>query len=223
MFSIYGKSGREFRGSLEELQKIGPVSAISRGRSAAPQGKPAAGRTGPAFSVYPDAPDRDLAHRSALAAYVQTASPEINRHPLSRVSDLMSPEVVTISDQFNVEQAWAVLAERQLGQAPVVDARGMLVGLLSRADLMRSERLPGPDTHVLVWKAWLAQGVVDVMTTPLPAVAPDTDIRRVASVMLDTGLPGLPVVDEQGQVHGFISRSDILRAVIADPPLDLWT
>jgi hypothetical protein len=24
-------------------------------------------------------------------------------------------------------------------------------------------------------------------------------------------------------VVGFVSRSDILRAVVADPPLDLWT
>ena len=49
------------------------------------------------------------------------------------------------------------------------------------------------------------------------------NIRRVARVLLDTGLPGLPVVDEQGMVTGFVSRSDILRAVVADPPLDLWT
>jgi CBS domain-containing protein len=223
MFSVYGKAGRVFRGSLEELQKIGPVSAISRPRAVAPHGQSVAGSARPAFSELLESPDRDLAHRSAVAAYVQTASPENNRHPLSRVSDLMSPEVVTISDEFTVGNAWAVLADRHLGQAPVVDAGGTLVGLLSRGDLMRAERLPGPDTHVLVWKAWLAQIVVDVMTTPLPAVAPDTDIRRVARVMLEAGLPGLPVVDEDGQVRGFVSRSDILRAVIADPPLDLWT
>ncbi|MES3003833.1 MAG: CBS domain-containing protein [Pseudomonadota bacterium] len=61
------------------------------------------------------------------------------------------------------------------------------------------------------------------MHTPVPAVAPDTDIRRVAQALLDTGLPGLPVTDEHGAVIGFVSRSDILRAVVADPPLDLWS
>jgi CBS domain-containing protein len=60
------------------------------------------------------------------------------------------------------------------------------------------------------------------MSTPVPSVAPSTDIRRVARVLLDTGLPGLPVVDEQGLVVGFVSRSDILRAVVTEPPLDLW-
>jgi CBS domain-containing protein len=73
-----------------------------------------------------------------------------------------------------------------------------------------------------VWRAWLSQNVAQLMSTPVPSVAPDTDIRRVARVLLDTGLPGLPVIDEQGFVTGFVSRSDILRAVVTDPPLDLW-
>jgi CBS domain-containing protein len=74
-----------------------------------------------------------------------------------------------------------------------------------------------------VWRALLAQSVVDLMWSPVPSVAADADIRRVAQVLLDTGLPGLPVVDDAGLVTGFVSRSDILRAVVADPPLDLWT
>jgi CBS domain-containing protein len=40
--------------------------------------------------------------------------------------------------------------------------------------------------------------------------------------LLDTGLSGLPVVDEAGNVRAFIARGDILRAVAHDPPLDLW-
>ena len=31
------------------------------------------------------------------------------------------------------------------------------------------------------------------------------------------------VTDEAGVLSGFISRTDILRAVAADPPLDLWS
>ncbi len=54
-------------------------------------------------------------------------------------------------------------------------------------------------------------------------ILPDTALRRVAGVLLDTGLPGLPVTDEAGVLIGFISRTDILRAVAADPPLDLWS
>ena len=65
--------------------------------------------------------------------------------------------------------------------------------------------------------------VSEVMVSPVPTVSADTELRRVAAVLLDTGLPGLPVTDEWGSMAGFVSRTDILRAVAADPPLDLWS
>ena len=65
--------------------------------------------------------------------------------------------------------------------------------------------------------------VSEVMVSPVATVSADTDLRRVAQVFLDTGLPALPVTDEDGRCSGFISRTDILRAMVADPPLDLWS
>jgi CBS domain-containing protein len=49
-----------------------------------------------------------------------------------------------------------------------------------------------------------------------------TDIRRIASVMLTHGVAGVPIVNQSSQLVGFISRSDILQAVVTDPPLSLW-
>ena len=42
MFSVYGKSGLMFRGSMEELRKIGPTSALARTRRVAAVGREAA-------------------------------------------------------------------------------------------------------------------------------------------------------------------------------------
>lgn len=223
MFSVYGKAGRVFRGSMEELRQVGPISRASRSHVVAPVGLDPQDQNPARFSEIAPPVPRDVAHRTALAAYEQTRKPGLPRHPLTRVDAVMSHPVVTIADTFSVEQAWQVLAENRMGQAPVVASGGMLVGLITRADLMHPERMPGPDSHALVWRALLMQSVVDVMWTPVPSVSADTDIRRVARVLLDSGLPGLPVVDEEGRVTGFVSRSDILRAVVADPPLDLWS
>jgi CBS domain-containing protein len=60
------------------------------------------------------------------------------------------------------------------------------------------------------------------MWTPVPAAEPGTDLRRVAALLLETGLPGVPVIDEAGRIVGFVSRTDLLRALATDPPLDLW-
>ena len=223
MFSVYGKAGRVFRGSMEELRQVGPISRASRSQVVAAVGLDPQDQNPARFSEPVLPVPRDVAHRTALAAYEQTRKPGLPRHPLTRVDAVMSYPVVTIADTSSVEQAWQVLAENRLGQAPVVATGGMLVGLITRADLMHPERMPGPDSHALVWRALLMQSVVDVMWTPVPSVSADSDIRREARVLLDSGLPGLPVVDDEGRVTGFVSRSDILRAVVADPPLDLWS
>lgn len=223
MFSVYGKVGRVFRGSMEDLRKIGPASALAAVRDVRPVSDGSQEQRASQFAGLLHTPAPDLVHRSALAAYAQTIKDDTPRHPLSHVADIMSHAVVTIADTCTVEQAWAQLAQHRIGQAPVVGPDGVLMGLLARGDLMHPDRLPAPDSHPLVWRALMAQSVVDIMATPVPGVATDTDIRRVARVLLDTGLPGLPVVDEAGHVIGFVSRSDILRAVVADPPLDLWS
>ena len=97
-----------------------------------------------------------------------------------------------------------------------------VVGLLLRADMAPLDLLPEPG-HIQAAIALARRTVSAVMVSPIPTVSPDTDLRRLASVLLDTGLPGLPVTDEYGSLVGFISRTDILRAVAADPPLDLWS
>lgn len=231
MFSVYGKVGRMFNGSLEELRRIGPNSALKAVRGVRAVGQEAVDHIGVdtlnpsgegGGAVVPHLP-ADVLHKSALAAYEQTSHPATARRALVLVDAIMSRAVVSIPDTVTVEQAWAALAAHDVGQAPVVDALGVLVGLFTRGELLRANRLPKADSHPLVWRAFMAQPVSEVMWSPVASVALGTDIRRVARVLLDTGLPGLPVVDAEGLVLGFVSRSDILQAVVADPPLDLWT
>ncbi|MEY4562000.1 MAG: hypothetical protein RLZZ618_1277 [Pseudomonadota bacterium] len=206
MFSVYGITGRVFTGTLEQMREVTPVERMARARALAPV------QRDPADSAYGTLAD------DANRAYTQTQQGDTRRHALTRVQEVMTDKVISVPHTATVMQGWRLLAQHAIGQAPVVDAQGALVGLLLRADL-----LPSPSTDPALWSAMLGQQVTSIMWTPVPGVAPDTDIRRVAQVLLDTGLPGLPVADEAGAVLGFISRSDILRAVAHDPPLDLWT
>jgi acetoin utilization protein AcuB len=68
----------------------------------------------------------------------------------------------------------------------------------------------------------LAQRVGDVMRTPVITAEAVTDIRRIATAMLTNNLDGVPVTADLGRLVGYVSRTDILRAVVADPPLSLW-
>lgn len=230
MFFVYGTSGQLFRGTMEQLRQIHGVGALARSRRVAALGRdghevaedlgnlfvPSGGAgSGLAFK-------EDASRLDPLAAYAQAPLAGSQRRPLSSVAEVMSRQVITLPAQASVQEAWALLAAKAIGQAPVVDENSQLVGLVMRADLLKPDDLPNLEGHVLAWRALMLQNIKEVMWTPVPSVAPDSDIRRVARVLPDTGLPGLPVVDEQGHVNGFISRSDILRAVVNDPPLDLW-
>jgi CBS-domain-containing membrane protein len=57
------------------------------------------------------------------------------------------------------------------------------------------------------------------------AVATPTAEQRAALQTSDKGevQVAVTVTDEAGVLSGFIARTDILRAVAADPPLDLWS
>src|SRR5256885_775293 len=161
--------------------------------------------------------------RGAVDAYLSTEKgPSQPRQPLQTVADVMSHEAVTVSPEAGVNDAWRVLAEHGVAQAPVLDAGGRVVGLLLRADMAPLDLLPEPGA-IKDAIALARRPVNEVMISPIPTVATTTDLRRVAGVLLETGLPGLPVTDEQGLLAGFISRTDILRAVASDPPLDLWS
>lgn len=224
MFAIHGVSGQMFRGPLEELRKVAPALRVSRARAVSPTRSHAMDlemQTMPSPGAA--APSAPSPQRHAAQEYASIQSPKPQRHPLSRVLDVMSPGLLTVPDTASVSDAWLMLAERGLGQAPVVNAQGRLVGMITRGELMAPEHLPGPDTPALAWRATLVLPVTTLMITPVPSVEPQTDLRRVAQLLLDFGLPGLPVVTEDGVVSAFISRSDILRAVVHDPPLDLWS
>lgn len=225
MFAIHGTSGQMFRGPLEELRKIAPTLRVGRARAVSALAPPSVDPEVSSAQVMPEVALQPAGspQRQAINEYASIQSPKPQRHPLTRVFDVMSGSVLTVLDSASVLDAWQTLADQGLGQAPVVNAQGGLVGMITRGELLGPDRLPGPDTHVLTWRAMLVQPVTALMITPVPSVEPQTDLRRVAQLLLDLGLPGLPVVAEGGVVSGFISRSDILRAVVHDPPLDLWS
>lgn len=237
MFFVFGPSGQMYRGGPENLDKVAPVRRVGRPQAlrtrstaaedaALPLPSPHTPRP-PSARPQEAAPDTQppisLRVLGAVQAYAQTlAGPPPRREPLSLVRDVMTRGGLSVPTDVRVNDAWQTLAEHGVAQAPVVDALGRVVGLLLRADMAPLDLLPEPGA-IKDAIALARRPVSEVMVSPVPTVAADTALRRVAGVLLSTGLPGLPVTDEAGMLAGFISRTDILRAVAADPPLDLWS
>jgi CBS domain-containing protein len=236
MFFVFGPSGQMYRGGPENLARISAVRSVQRPQALRTRAMDAQdGQPVPLFTTPPRPAAADataaapaaivnLRMHDAVSAYAQTEQgPQAStRQPLTKVSDVMTTGGVSVAPDVRVNDAWQTLAENKVAQAPVVDALGRVIGLLLRADMAPLDLLPEPGA-VKQAIDLARRPVSEVMVSPVPTVAADAELRRVAAVLLDTGLPGLPVTDEAGVLSGFISRTDILRAVAADPPLDLWS
>ncbi|GDY38517.1 MULTISPECIES: HPP family protein [unclassified Acidovorax] len=231
MFFVFGPSGQMYRGGPENLAKISSVRRVQRPQALRTRALDLPGDPVPVFPAPPHAATAEattpavvnLRLQDAVSAYAQTEQgPQHARQPLTRVSDVMTRGALSVQPDARVNDAWQTLAEHKVAQAPVVDVLGRVIGLLVRADMAPLDLLPEPGA-VKQAIDLARRPVAEVMVSPVPTVAADTELRRVAAVLLDTGLPGLPVTDEAGVLSGFISRTDILRAVAADPPLDLWS
>lgn len=223
MFSVYGASGRLFRGTLEQLRQISPVHAPDR----APRIQPIATEGGPREPV-PGVPAglthagrpgtlRDAA-RDALQAYAAAGDPPGGRWGHRTAASAMHQPVLVLQQSDTVSAAWRQLEAQQHAQAPVVSRAQVLVGLVTLPMLARRALAARVSTAA----AGAEPTVGECMLTPVPSVAPGADLRRVAGLLLESALPALPVVDEQGAVVGILSRTDLLRAVLDDTAIDQW-
>jgi len=214
MFSIYGISGPVFMGTLETLPRVAAVTRrapVFAARRLGDQIEAAA--EGPASLAGTAAG----ASQQAVGAYQAMLPESLERGPLYHANQIMQPEVVTVGVDDDVARAWRSLVDHQIRQAPVLDGGLRLVGIVSERNLLTALNVDHGEVRDV-----LRRRVGDVMTTPVVAATPLTDIRRIARVMLDRGVDGVPIVNDGGSLLGFVSRSDILHAVVTDPPLSIW-
>ncbi len=101
---------------------------------------------------------------------------------------------------------------------PVLNSEKRLVGMLSIQNLLQFIIVDGSNVQHLSGKK-----VLDAMSSEVITADPISDIRRVAKVMQEHKLHGVPIVNEQDNLIGIVSRSDILGAVTNEPPLNLWS
>jgi len=216
MFAIYGISGPIFQGTLESLPRLPPVNrrgAVTSVRRIGDQVE-----VEPFGALAAPAPQSAMPTAAqAVDAYQAMLPQDLERGPLYFANQIMQPQVITVQAGDEVARAWHVLVDNQIHQAPVLDTANHLVGIVSERNLLTTLNVDDGQVRDV-----LARRVADVMSTPVVAATPVTDIRRIAQVMLDRDVDGVPVVSDAGALLGFISRSDILQAVVTDPPLSIW-
>lgn len=151
------------------------------------------------------------------------------------VKDLMNPDVLTVADDMATDALARYLTEHEISGAPVVDARGHLVGVVSMTDIGRTlGEDSGPespassafyrDTDAGFTLEDLGQRYVesravtveDVMTPVIHHVPATASVAEAARVMIEQHIHRL-VVTEGKEPVGIITSLDLL-ALMAEGP-----
>ena len=126
------------------------------------------------------------------------------------VSEVMTSEVVSVTEATPCEDMVALLVAHRITALPVVDDDGLLRGVVTEADVLRVA-VPGNDQGGSP-EGHLPATVGGLMRRFPITVAPDCDLAIAADLMTCTAIKSLPVVQD-GRVVGMVSRSDLIRGL----------
>jgi len=120
-------------------------------------------------------------------------------HAVKRAENGMIYDPVTILTGSTVAQALCMMHEYHIGGIPVVDDKGLLLGIVTNRDLRFERDLNRP--------------VDEVMTSQnLVTTSQSTNLEEAADILQSHKIEKLPVVDPDGRLVGLVTYKDITKA-----------
>lgn len=148
-------------------------------------------------------------------------------HRPATAIDIMTPNPKSIDEGATVRETAEVLQKHGIHIAPVIDAAGRPIGVVSRTDLLdywgrRRDRLAAISAGELTVASASAPAgspgdelaVREIMTPVVFGVRTNAPIASVIEKILALEVRALFVTDEHGVLVGTISVFDVLRQVV---------
>lgn len=124
------------------------------------------------------------------------------------VGELMTPEPIVIREDEPLARAAMLLDEHRITGLPVVDAAGILVGVVTQSDLLRARATE----HL--WKSWPGLSVRHLMSRPVLTVRRSSSVEEAVRLMEQQRVHRLVVVDDAGLVPvGIFSTTDVIHQI----------
>jgi acetoin utilization protein AcuB len=131
-----------------------------------------------------------------------------------RVKEWMTTPVISVEADTPVADAYNIMMERSIRRLPVVQ-NGKLVGIVTLGDLREARPSSATSLSIYELNYLLSKLTVDKVMTHNPfTMSPETPIQLAAKMMMDRKVGGLPVADEEGNLVGIITESDIFSMLV---------
>ena len=141
-------------------------------------------------------------------------------------ADLMTAPVLTIPHETSLREAARLLSGSSISGAPVVDADGRCLGVLSSSDFITWAKTGGEAESQGERVSFLSPlgDIIDIneaadsevhrfMTAQPVTVAPTTPLAELSQMMVDAHIHRVLVVVEGGRPCGIVTSTDVLAAV----------
>ncbi|HCS39298.1 MAG TPA: hypothetical protein DIW44_06920 [Anaerolineaceae bacterium] len=167
--------------------------------------------------------DEDLLERAGIQQRLSVAmrmdAEEINQELQSleksplKVKDVMTHPAITVLDSETLGVATSRLVKSGLKRMPVVNEAGMLVGVISRLDILRQVANITFELTAHKIPTGAVQTVSDIMSAHIPMVNQDDDLSLIIEKFSKSDSNRLIVVNGEGIAIGLLSDSDIVARV----------
>lgn len=155
-------------------------------------------------------------------AYYAAQTAQAPRRPVIAVSSLMKAPVFTLLATQSFGDAWHAIQEKRYRHIPIVDENGSVVGIISDRDILRALAAVREGSAALSVRELTMQPLLKVMKHPVLTASPTESVRELAHAMFTEHVGCMPIVDDAGQLCGIVTRSDILRVLLNEAPLEMW-
>jgi signal-transduction protein with cAMP-binding, CBS, and nucleotidyltransferase domain len=108
--------------------------------------------------------------------------------------DILTHEVISIVPTASIQDAARLLSDYNISGAPVINAQGQMVGIVTEHDLISKE----------------GKTVSDIMTARVISVGDQTPVDEIAQILTSNRIKRVPVL-RGGRVVGIVSRANIVR------------
>ncbi len=127
----------------------------------------------------------------------------------ARVKDVMTTRVVAVRQGATFKDIAVLLTEYRVSAFPVLDEDDKVIGVVSEADLLAREALVAA-IGARAEEFGSAVTAAGLMTKPPVVVTPYEPVTSAARLMYNARVKRLPVVGENGELLGIVSRADVL-------------
>ena len=163
----------------------------------------------------------DVQESELIQLYETAVNHAFTRKMNTTCADIMARDVISITQDTKLDDAWMLLRKHKIKALPVIDAERRVIGIVTVADFLKDASnkqvaiLSGLEKLRKVGRGNQrdARPVKEIMSKQVFTETMNAPVAVLIKKLSDQGLHHVPVVNEQQQLVGMITQSDLIASM----------